>query len=256
MPNKDNASPATLPKTFSELNFASKEAYNLLRTNVTFSFTDASSGKVVGISSACLSEGKSFTAINLAASLAEAGNAVLLIDCDMRRPSIAKSLGKPLSPGLSNLLVSNARDVVHSGVLNDNLSIVTAGDIPPNPSELLGSEKMQAVVEFFREHFDYIILDLPPITAVADPLIVTKLVDGMVVVVRHKVTKRGDIRDSIRQLKMTGVRILGFVYNGYHSSSSYGYKKYGKYKYSNYYYTSEHKDEHKGASAGQEGKKQ
>ena len=251
MPNKDNASPAALPKTFSELNFASKEAYNLLRTNIVFSFPDSEGGKVVGMSSASLAEGKSFTAINLAASLAEAGNTVLLMDCDMRRPSISKSLGKPLSPGLSNLLVNNDKNVVHKGVLNENLSLVTAGDIPPNPSELLGSEKMRAVVTLFREHFDYIILDLPPITAVADPLIVTKLVDGMVVVVRHKVTKRGEIMDSIRQLRMTGVRILGFVYNGYRSSGSYGYKKYGKYKYSNHYYTSEYKD----TSVGQEGKK-
>ena len=132
MQNNDNAKPTTLPKTFSELNFASKEAYNLLRTNIVFSFPDSESGKVVGISSSCPSEGKSFTAINLAASLAEAGNTVLLVDCDMRRPSIAKTLGKPLSPGLSNLLVSNDKNVVHKGIINENLSVVTAGDIPPN----------------------------------------------------------------------------------------------------------------------------
>ena len=250
MQNNDNAKPTTLPKTFSELNFASKEAYNLLRTNIVFSFPDSENGKVVGISSPCPSEGKSFTAINLAASLAEAGNTVLLVDCDMRRPSIAKTLGKPLSPGLSNLLVSNDKNVVHKGVINENLSVVTAGDIPPNPSELLGSEKMQAVIELFRNHFDYIILDLPPVTAVADPLIVTKFIDGVILVIRHKITKRGDIREAIRQLKMTGVRILGFVYNGYRSSGSYGYKKYGK--YSKYYYSSDHKE----IAAKQEGSKQ
>ena len=248
--NNDNAKPTTLPKTFSELNFASKEAYNLLRTNIVFSFPDSENGKVVGISSPCPSEGKSLTAINLAASLAEAGNTVLLVDCDMRRPSIAKTLGKPLSPGLSNLLVSNDKNVVHKGIINENLSVVTAGDIPPNPSELLGSEKMQAVIELFRNHFDYIILDLPPITAVADPLIVTKFIDGVILVVRHKITKRGDIKEAIRQLKMTGVRILGFVYNGYRSSGSYGYKKYGK--YSKYYYSSDNKE----IAVKQEGSKQ
>ena len=191
MQNNDNAKPTTLPKTFSELNFASKEAYNLLRTNIVFSFPDSENGKVVGISSPCPSE-----------------------------------------------------------VINENLSLVTAGDIPPNPSELLGSEKMQAVIELFRNHFDYIILDLPPITAVADPLIVTKFIDGVILVIRHKITKRGDIREAIRQLKMTGVRILGFVYNGYRSSGSYGYKKYGK--YSKYYYSSDHKE----IAAKQEGSKQ
>ena len=91
MQNNDNAKPTTLPKTFSELNFAFKEAYNLLRTNIVFSFPDSESGKVVGVSSPCPSEGKSLTAINLATSLAEAGNTVLLVDCDMRRPSIAKT---------------------------------------------------------------------------------------------------------------------------------------------------------------------
>ena len=109
---------------------------------------------------------------------------------------------------------------------------------------------MQAVIELFRNHFDYIIIDLPPITAVADPLIVTKFIDGVILVVRHKITKRGDIREAIRQLKMTGVRILGFVYNGYRSSGSYGYKKYGK--YSKYYYSSDHKE----IAAKQEGSKQ
>jgi len=212
-----------------ELNFASKEAYNLLRTNLTFSFPDASSGKVIGVSSSVPSEGKSFTSLNLATSLAEGGSTVLLIDCDMRRPSLAIKLGISRTPGLSNLLVNNERNVIHSAVRNQNLSVITAGEIPPNPSELLGSENMKAVLDLFREHFDYVILDLPPINIVSDTLVASKYTDGIILVVHHETTKRRDIMEAIRQLKLSGARILGFVYNGYRQSGSSSYRSYSSY---------------------------
>ncbi len=236
MDNKNN-SVNTVPSTEKspELSFAATEAYKLLRTNLTFSFPDSENGKVIGVSSAVPNEGKSLTSLNLATSFAEAGSNVLLIDCDMRKPSLMTKLDMSCAPGLSNLLVNNERNVIHSGVRNENLSVITAGEIPPNPSELLGSENMKAVLELFRQHFDYIILDLPPVTVVPDPLVVSKYTDGIVLVVHHETTKRRDIMEAIRQLKMSGVRLLGFVYNGYRSGSSSGYKSYS---YGNYKKTS------------------
>ena len=133
-----------------DLDFASLEAYNLLRTNLSFSLPDNDGGKVIGITSPCPQEGKSTTSLNLSYSLAEAGYKVLLIDSDMRRPSIYKALDLPRSPGLSNLLTEEPDNVIRNGVLADNLSVLMSGDIPPNPSELIASKKMQKLIEGFR----------------------------------------------------------------------------------------------------------
>lgn len=231
--NAASTAPATI-KLGPDLNFAAKEAYNLLRTNVVFSFPDSDGGKIIGVSSATPSDGKTYTIINLAYSFAEAGYNVLLIDADMRKPTVAQKLNQQLSPGLSNLLVNNEKNVIHKGILHENLNIITAGDIPPNPSELLGSEKMGTVLKLFAEHFDYVFIDLPPVTVVADPLVASKYLDGIVVVVAHKRTKQRDIADTIRQLKMTAVRILGFVYNDY-SEGGTTYTRYNHYSKEGYY---------------------
>lgn len=197
-----------------ELDFASAEAYNLLRTNLSFSLPDNDSGKVIGITSPCPQEGKSTTSLNLAYSLAEAGNDVLLIDADMRRPSVCKMLDLPKAPGLSNLLAENSEDAMHTGVLSEKLTVLLSGDVPPNPSELIVSEKMKKLIEDFREKYDYILVDLPPIMSVSDPLAMSRNIDGMIVVVRHGHSKRKDVVEAMRQLKLVNANVLGFVYNG------------------------------------------
>ena len=197
-----------------DLDFASLEAYNLLRTNLSFSLPDNDGGKVIGITSPCPQEGKSTTSLNLSYSLAEAGYKVLLIDSDMRRPSIYKALDLPRSPGLSNLLTEEPDNVIRNGVLADNLSVLMSGDIPPNPSELIASKKMQKLIEGFRSEYNYIIIDLPPVISVSDPLAMSKNIDGMVIVVRHGHTKRSEIVETMRQIKLVDVNVLGFVYNG------------------------------------------
>ena len=197
-----------------DLDFASIEAYNLLRTNLTFSMPDNVSGKVIGITSPCPEDGKSTTSINLSYVLAEAGNKVLLVDADMRRPSLAKNVDLPMVPGLSNYLVENAENAIHKGVFHENLSIMLSGEIPPNPSELIGSEKMKCFVEELREKYDYVIFDLPPVNAVSDPLVMSKNIDGMIVVVRHRHTRHRDVSEAVRQLDLVGAKMLGFVYNG------------------------------------------
>ena len=197
-----------------DLDFASLEAYNLLRTNLSFSLPDNDAGKVIGITSPCPQEGKSTTSLNLSYSLAEAGYKVLLIDADMRRPSVSKTLDLPRAPGLSNMLTEEPHDAIRAGVLTENLSVLLSGDIPPNPSELIGSKKMQKLIEGFREEYNYIIVDLPPVMSVSDPLAMSKNSDGMVVVVRHGYTKRSDVIETMRQIKLVNINVLGFVYNG------------------------------------------
>lgn len=222
-------------KVGTELDYASREAYNLLRTNISFAFPDTEGGKIVGVCSSCPQEGKSTTAANLAFSLAEAGNQVLLVDGDMRRPSVFTTAGLEMEPGLSEVLSSKATPKVHKGVLHENLSILTSGHIPPNPSELIGSNKMNTLLQEFKSEYDYIIVDLPPVLAVSDPVAVSKYLEGMILVVRHAKTRRRDVVESIRQLEYAGVKILGFVYNrmgakagkkGYNKRHTYGdYKK-------------------------------
>lgn len=211
--NKPSGSKAVAQKIGKDLDFASAEAYRLLRTNLSFSLPDKASGKVIGITSACPQEGKSTTSVNLSYTLAEAGYKVLLIDADMRRPSVSKMLNQPSSPGLSNLLTDECENIIRSGVLVDNLSVLFSGDIPPNPSELISSDKMARSIEAFANEYDYVIIDLPPVIAVSDPLAMSKNIDGMVVVVRHGHTKKSDIMEAMRQLELVGANVLGFVYN-------------------------------------------
>ena len=197
-----------------ELDFASLESYNLLRTNLSFSLPDNDSGKVIGITSPCPQEGKSTTSLNLAYSLAEAGYKVLLVDADMRRPSVSKTLDLPRSPGLSNMMTEEPEGAIRTGVLTENLSVLLSGDIPPNPSELIASKKMEKLIEGFRAEYNYIIVDLPPVISVSDPLAMSKNIDGMVIVVRHGHTRRSDVVETMRQLELVNVNVLGFVYNG------------------------------------------
>ncbi len=219
-----------------DLSFAAKEAYNLLRTNLLYTLPTDDTGRAIGITSSIPSEGKSFTSINLAYSIAESGQRVILVDTDMRRPSVAKSLGRTSSPGLSNLLVKKDSNVIHKKVLHDNLDMIFAGDIPPNPAELVGSSQMSSIVELLRQHYDYLIFDLPPVQAVSDPLIISKIIDGIILVVRHQTSRRREISDTVRQLKLVNAHILGFVYNGYGASGGYYYHK--DYKYKNDYTSS------------------
>ena len=218
-----------------ELDFASREAYNLLRTNISFAVPDVDGGKVIGICSSCPQEGKSTTSVNFAYSLAEAGNKVLLIDGDMRRPAISDMLEIPAEPGLSEILAGNREFTVASCVMHENMSVLVSGHIPPNPSELISSNKMGALINACRNVYDYVILDLPPVLSVSDPIAASKFIDGMIVVVRHAKAKHRDLFETIRQLEYAKVKILGFVYNkiGVKHKKYHSYTK-NKYRYSEY----------------------
>lgn len=225
------------------LNFAAAEAYKLLRTNLMFSFSGTSENRVIGMTSSFRGEGKSLTSINLAYTFAEAEKKVLLIEGDMRLPTMAKRLGFMAKPGLSNLLVGlnsvgsaiqQYRASVDEGEVT--FDVIVSGDIPPNPSELLGSERMLTLLDKLRDRYDYIVLDLPPVTAVTDAVIASHMVDGMVVVVRSEHAVRGALSETMRQLSLAGAHILGFVFNGAGGTETKYYKKgYYKKDYTNYY---------------------
>ena len=213
-----------------ELNFAVKEAYNLLRTNLEFSLPDKRGGaKVIGVTSSLPGDGKSYTAINLCYSIAKKGSKVLLVDCDLRRSSVSEKLSIEQVPGLSNFLSKGEDGAIKPSGLDDNFYVATAGDLPPNPSELLGSEKMKEFLDVVISDFDYVFCDLPPVLAVSDAAVVSKLLDGIVIVVRHNKTKRRELVEALRQLSYSNVKVLGFVYNGFYTGgASYSYKNYTK----------------------------
>ena len=215
--------------------FYVREAYKSLRTNVMFSLTDDKKSHVVMVTSAMPSEGKSTTAINLAISLAEAGKKTLIVDCDMRKPKIGRLMNVKTRDGLSDVLFQ--RDKCEKALIqvkDMELCILTAGSIPPNPSELLGSGRMQRLIESMRERFDYIILDMPPINVVTDAVIASPLADGALMVVRSEMSERNDVLRAMDQLERANTKILGAVltcvkeekhaYGNYRKQYKYGYK--------------------------------
>lgn len=218
------------------LNFSATEAYKLLRTNIMFSFSDEGTGHVIGVTSAIQAEGKSSTACNIAYALSEAGGRVLLFEGDLRRPSIASKLNVERTPGLTNLLVTKMdyRTIIQQCVLAPNLDILTSGDIPPNPSELLTSNRMEKLMERLRQEYDYIVVDLPPIAVVSDTLAISKFLDGIIMVVRSGVSDQQMLAEAMRQLDMVNARVLGFAYRDADGSEKQYGRRYGK-KYSKYY---------------------
>lgn len=217
------------------LEFTATEQYKLLRTNLSFTMPEEVRCPIVGITSATRGEGKSTTAVNLSYVLSESGKRVLLIDGDLRLPSIAKKMKIDSKPGLADLLKGG--ETIQLGTFKSehyaNWYIMPSGVLPPNPSELLGSRRMENILKTLSENFDYIVLDLPPVNIVSDALAVSKYITGMVVVIREDYTEKKELEHCFRQLKLSNVNVLGCVMNeakgGNGSYSKYKYKKYYKY---------------------------
>ena len=222
------------------LSFIAAEAYKTLRTKVEFSFTDDTHCPVIGISSAVAHEGKSVTAVNLAYSLAQLEYKVLLIDCDMRRPTIADKISIQRYPGLSNYLAGkDSLEKVLQTVICDSmgttLKVVSAGRRPPNPMELLRSGKMTRTLAMLREMHDFIILDLPPVGEVSDALGVAKMVDGIILVACQGYSTRVSVKNAVNQFRFVGANLLGIVLNRVSNRQrGYGYQKYYKRYYKIY----------------------
>ncbi len=213
--------------------FSIQEAYKTLRTNVSFSLP-GNNCKVIGVVSAKRSEGKSSVSINLAISFAQLQKKVLIIDGDMRLPTLAAKLKIATNKGLSNYLAGNTTEIPIQHIEERNLDIITSGNIPPDSTTLLESDVMAEMIEQLKEEYDYIIIDLPPLTVVSDAAILSKLIDGYLLVVRHNWSEISKIDETMRQLRFAEAKVLGFVYNGKATESKY-YRKRGYYS-SDYYY--------------------
>lgn len=217
-----------------EMDFRAKEAFKTLRTNIEFSGERV---KVVALTSATPNEGKSSVSFNLAISFAQAGKKTLLIDADLRK-SVMKSRYRKgnVKYGLTNYLVGQKMfSEVVCGSDEPNFYMIFAGPVPPNPSELLGGAKFKKMVEECAKNFDVIIIDTPPIGSVIDAAVVSKVTDGVIIVMESGAISYRFARKIKEQLEVAGAKILGCVLNKVQMGGK-GYygKYYGKY-YGRYY---------------------
>ena len=202
-------------------------AFEILQTNLGFTTSDKAL-KVIVVSSSIPGEGKSFVSANLAVAIAQLGRRVLLIDADMRRPRQQEIWNVPNMIGLSNVLVGQA--ALHGSTAEAlvTLDVLTCGKIPPNPLALLESQRMASLVKDASLDYDFVIIDAPPLTAVADALNLGKLADGMLLVVRPGVANTGSVTAAKSLLEQSGQRVLGMVVNGVTADNSYGGYYYSK----------------------------
>lgn len=211
--------------------FYIQEAYNTLRTNIRFAIPGEGCKRLC-LTSGLASEGKSTTILNLAISFAETGSKVLLIDADMRRPSLARLMIEKPAPGLSNVIVGfcSAEDAIRKDI-RPNLDMLFAGDIPPNPLELLGSHRMKQLIDDMSQVYDYILLDTPPVGIVSDACEIANITDGVLFLVHQNKTEKEAVLRGVKQLELSNSRLLGFVMNGIVSESTKGYKYRYRYRY-------------------------
>lgn len=215
-----------------DMHFDAKEAYKLLRTNVMFTLPDKTKGCAIGITSPIRGEGKSTVAINLAYTFATNNSKVLLVDMDMRLPSIAKKLKMLSKIGLSDYLIGTIDEkfIIHKTGKYSNWDVIFSGSIPPTPSELIGSNKMKKFIDNAKKSYDYIIIDLPPVNIVSDALAAKDFIDGFIITVREGYSDKHSLADCMRQLAFLEANVLGFAV----TDSNDGIGSYGK-RYRNYY---------------------
>lgn len=211
--------------------FGIVESYKIIRYNILFSLS-AKKLKTVVFTSAEPSEGKSTTCVNFAVTLSQTGKKVMLIDADLRKPNVHKLLGLKNIHGLSNILgnFNINDDVIHKSAY-DNLDVITAGEIPPNPSELLQSDMMKSTLDSLSGYYDYIVIDTPPVNVVSDTLGILDEKMGVALVCRHNKTSRDSLNEALIKCKHTSATILGVILNRVkHSTKSAGHYAYN-YKY-------------------------
>ena len=213
--------------------FATVEAYKTIRTNLLFLLSQ-SKEKSITVSSAGVSEGKSTSSINIAVVFSQLGRRVLLIDADMRRPSVHKNLHISNKNGLASLLAGFSTLEESTINVGDNLDVITAGPTSPNPSELLGSQQMADLLEKLNEIYDYIIIDTPPVNTVSDALIVAPKTSGILFVVRDYVTPHAEFQKALSSIEFAGVRMLGVVLNASAANNTKLSYKYNPYHYDSY----------------------
>jgi len=220
--------------------FNIKEAYKTTRTNIIFALNnkEENNSNVIILTSSIPGEGKTLTSINTAITFAMTGAKVLLVDCDLRKAKIHKYMLTDNAVGLSNVLggFDKLEDCIKTSE-KYGIDYITAGHTPPNPIELLSSEKMEKLIKGLSEKYDYVFLDSPPVNVVADTAAMSKMADGILFVVRHKYTTHDMVYKAINALEFVNAKVLGFILNDV-DLSSYSYSgkgKFGNYRYKNYY---------------------
>lgn len=222
----------------------SMEAYRSLRTSIQYSGIDTELKSLV-VTSSIPGEGKSTVAANLAKSFSEMNKKVLLIDADLRKPTIHKKLQLSNQVGLSDLIVQklNPSEVIQK--VEDQFDVLTAGKIPPNPAELVGSEKMSQLLSCLKETYDYIIIDTPPVLSVTDPQLLALKADGTLIVIREGKARQKLILNAYKELKKLNINVIGSILNDC------GQKMGG---YSQYYYQYEEQSVNKKRLFGRKNK--
>jgi capsular exopolysaccharide synthesis family protein len=213
--------------TLLEPSSAAAEAYRTLRTNLLYAAVLDEPAKVIVLTSPGPGEGKSTTCANLGVVLAQAGKATLIVDCDFRRPVIHRFFGMRNLYGMVDVLGGqrNLREVGAEPV--ERLKVIPVGYIPPNPSELLGIRRFVELLASFREEFDYVLIDAPPVGVVSDPAILSTHADGVLLVSDAQNTRKGSVRQAMRSMEAVGANVLGTVMNNFEIAKSDSYYYYG-----------------------------
>jgi len=227
-----------------ETEFAVAEAYKSIRTNIMYSMPRSKEGKVIVMTSSAAGDGKTTNVINLAITFAQIKERVLLIDCDLRKPKVHRYLKLDKKDGLSNVLCgfTDLSKAIKVGV-RENFDVITAGETPPNPAELIQSYEFERLLTFLKTKYDYIFIDTPPVNVVTDASLVVKNSTGVVLLVRKNHTTVDMLDDAVNNLKTVDANILGVVMidskEGNVVSKSY---KNSKYSYSNSYASDNRKE--------------
>jgi capsular exopolysaccharide synthesis family protein len=227
------------------------ETYRALRSNIEFACVDDPLRTLL-VTSALPKEGKTTTAGNLAIVFAQAGSRVLLVDADLRKPGVHSLFNLPNEHGLTTLFRDETATVasVAQDTELEKLRIITSGALPPNPAELLGSKRWHAILGRLKEEADLVILDSPPLQAVTDPALVAAAVDGTILVIHAKRTRRGAVRQGHEALARSGGKILGVAMNRLKQ------REYDQYYYTySSYYSSYYGSESDGGTGGKSGGK-
>lgn len=220
---QNGTAPVSALVTLRDPSSMAAEAYRTLRTNIQFSSLDKPIRTLLATSTAP-DEGKSTTLANLAVTIAQAEQRVILVDCDLRRPSVHTLFNVPNERGLTSAILAQAEDALPLQATSvPGLSLLTSGPLPPRPADLLGSRRMEQLIEQLRDAADMVLFDTPPVVAVTDAAVLATRVDGVLLVLQAGQTRRDRAREARQKLEKVKANIIGVVLNNAKLEAGYGY---------------------------------